>query len=459
VRARSGVALFAILLSGCAADTTPLAKPGLAQAQNVPSGYSREADSAAPGDLSQWWRRFGDPTLITLAERTLAANQDIAQAAARLEQAEAQERGARANRLPTLNVSLDASRTLIRPAGTLGARAALTPELDFGWDPDFAGGLRNANRSAHAQRSAAGYDLASVQRATVASVAASYISYRGLDARIANAQAALTAQGQLLDVLRHRFAMGIAIASDVEQARLQYLQVAALIPQLTDARNQAANSVAVLTGTPPGQLGHLLDGPAIVPVATAVPATGIPADLLRRRPDLLAAQNQVLAAAATIGVARASLYPQMTLGGVISASAASLPGLAETLVSSLIGHISQALFDGGRARAAVAQSRGAMHEALAAYRGAILTALQDVENALSATQAANERVHIDQQACDAAQRNAKAIRGQYDIGLTDLFMLLDAEQQLRDERDELIVAQTDRVTAATQLYVALGGGW
>jgi outer membrane protein, multidrug efflux system len=319
--------------------------------------------------------------------------------------------------------------------------------------------LRNANRSARAGRIAAGYDLATVQRAAVARVAASYISYRGLEARIANAQAALTAQRQLLDVIRHRFAMGIAIESDVEQARLQYLQVAALIPQLTDARNQAANSVAVLTGTPPGQLGPLLDGPAIVPVAAALPAAGIPADLLRRRPDLLAAENRVLAAAANIGVARASLFPQMTLGGVISASAASLSGLAETLISSLIGHISQVLFDGGRGRAAVAQSRGAMHEALAAYRAAILTALQDVENALSATSAANERVRIDQQACDAAQRNARALHGQYDIGLTDLFILLDAEQQLRDERDELIVAQQARATAATQLYIALGGGW
>ena len=143
----------------------------------------------------------------------------------------------------------------------------------------------------------------------------------------------------------------------------------------------------------------------------------------------------------------------------MSASAFSLPGLAESLVSSLIGGLTHSLFDGGRARAAVAGSRAAAAEALAAYRAAVLAALEDVRNALSASGTAAQWVCIDREAVTAATRNAALTRGQYDLGLTDLFILLDAEQQLHDRRDDLLIAETARTNAMIRLYVALGGGW
>jgi len=460
LRSQSVVVLvMMVALAGCAAPQPSLDRLPIAQAQRLPPSYGvRSPTGAAKADLAHWWRHFGDPTLVTLAERTLAANQDIAQAAARVAEARAGSRAATAARLPTLGLSLDASRTLSRSAFSVGRRTQLDGALDLGWDPDLFGGLASAHGAARAQLAAAGYDLASVQRTAVADVAADYVAYRGLSARIDNARAALVAQRELLDVIRHRAESGIAVASDVEQARLQLLQVAALVPQLTDARNQAANRIATLIDVPPGQLGTLLDGPAAVPDAE-VPALGVPVDLLRRRPDVLAAEQRVLAAASEVGVTRAQLYPHLSLGGVLTASAFSLPVLADSLVSSLVGGLTHTLFDGGRTRAAVAGARAAATEALAAYRSAILAAMEDVQNALSASDTAADWVRIDRDAVDAAKRNATLIRGQYDIGLTDLFILLDAEQQLHDERDDLLIAQTARATATIQLYAALGGGW
>ena len=185
----------------------------------------------------------------------------------------------------------------------------------------------------------------------------------------------------------------------------------------------------------------------------------MPADLLRRRPDVLAAEQRVLAAAAEIGVAKAQLYPHFSLGGVLSASGGSLPGLAQSLVASLIGGVTHALFDGARARAAVTGRRAEADAAVAAYRAAVLDALEQVQNALSAGRASAEWVRIDRDAVAAAERNLALTRGRYELGLTDLFILLDAEQQLHDRRDDLLVAEAAQATAAIDLYVALGGGW
>lgn len=440
-------------LGGCTAPAVSLEGVPLAAAQRLPASYGAASPAAADADIIEWWRRFGDPTLAQLAERTLAANQDIAQAAARVAEARAGLHTAAGARLPTLGVSLNASHTVTHPAAT-----RFDGSLDLDWDPNLFGGVSSAHGAAKAELAAAGYDLAAVQRTAVAELAANYVAYRGLSARIANAEAALAAQRELIDVLRHRAQSGIAVDADVEQARLLLLQVSALVPQLTDARNQAANRIAVLIDAPPAALGDLLGGSATIPAA-APPPPGVPADLLRRRPDILAAEQRVLAAAGEIGVAKAQLYPHFSLGGLLSASGGSLPGLAQSLVTSLIGGVTHALFDGGRARAAMAGRRAEADEAVGAYRSAILDAVEQVQNALSANRTSAEWVRIDREAVAAAERNLALTRGRYELGLTDLFILLDAEQQLHDRRDDLLVAETTRATAAIDLYVALGGGW
>lgn len=455
--ARAHAALLGgALLAGCAGS---LPAVPVHDAQAVPERYGGAKGNRAAPDMAYWWRRFGDPALTRLAEAALAANQDIAQAAERLAQADARSRAAGAARLPTLTAAFDPARTLTRPAASAGPRTALSGEIALGWDPDLFGRLSGAHDVARAELAAAGYDLAAVRRAAVAEVARNYIAWRALSARLANTRAALAAQRRLLDVLEHRHEAGIAVAVDVERARLQLYQVEALVPALADARAQAANRIAVLIGRPPGHLDPLLDGPATIPHADALPAVGVPADLLRRRPDLRAAEARIAAAAAGAGVARADLYPQLSIGGVLSAAAFSIPSLIDSLVSSVVGRVAQTLFDGGRRRALLDERNAAAREALAVYRAAILTALEEVENALSATHATAERVRIGEAAYAAAQRNAALTRGQYEIGLTDLFILLNAEQQALAQSDDLVIARADRAAAQVQLMVALGGGW
>jgi NodT family efflux transporter outer membrane factor (OMF) lipoprotein len=450
------VLLGGALLAGCAGS---LPEVPIRAAQALPDQYSAPSGTRTAPDMTRWWRRFHDPALTRIADAALAANQDIAQAAERLVQAEARSRAASAARLPTLTATFDPARTLTRPAADIGSRTLLSGEIALGWDPDLFGRLGSAHDAARAELAAAGYDLATVQRAVVAEVARNYIAWRALSARLANAHTVLAAQRTLLDVLEHRYEAGIAVAVDVERARLQLYQVEALLPALADARTQAANRIAVLIGRPPGHLGPLLDDAATIPNVDALPATGVPADLLRRRPDLRAAEERIAVAAANAGVARADLYPQLSLGGVLSAVAFSIPSLIDSLVTSVIGRLGQTLFDGSRRRALLDERNAATREALAAYRAAILTALEEVENALSATRTTAERVRIGEAAYAAAQRNAALTRGQYEIGLTDLFILLDAEQQALAQSDELIVARADRATAQMQLMVALGGGW
>ncbi|RIA36870.1 NodT family efflux transporter outer membrane factor (OMF) lipoprotein [Hephaestia caeni] len=469
----SAIVAAALPLAACATPAPRTAPPSIITAQALPAHYAIIASPNAgetAADLTLWWRRFDDPTLTRLIEVALAANQDIVQAAARLVQAQARARAAGAARLPTLGIVLDPARTLTRPAGAIGPRTALDGAASLGWDPDLFGGLASAHRGARAELRAAGYDLATVQRAAVAEVAASYVSYRALEVRLVEARTALSGQRALLDVIEHRYAIGIAVAADVERAKLQLFQIEARVPALDDARRRAANRIAVLIDRPPGTIESMLKahleaprsapcGTAPLPHADMLPAAGVPADLLRRRPDVRAAEQRIAVAAANAGVARAALQPQLSLGAVIGGAAFSLPSLVDSLVSTVVGRISQTLFDGGRGRAMLDEQRAAARGAIAAYRATILTALEDVENARSAVAAGASGVRIAKEACTAAQRNAALTRGAYEIGLSDLFILLDADQQALAERDALIVAKADQALAQMQLYVALGGGW
>jgi NodT family efflux transporter outer membrane factor (OMF) lipoprotein len=361
--------------------------------------------------------------------------------------------------LPSLSASFDGGGVVARGSDVFGPRTELGGDLLLEWDPDLFGRRAHASDAARARLRAAGYDLASVRRSVVAEVARNYVLFRGLNARVANAREAVETQERILDIIRGRHENGISPAVDLEQAKLQLLQVEALIPQLEDARNRAENRVAVLTDRVPGALHGSLGESGAIPMSALAPPLGVPADLLRRRPDILAAEQRVLSAISGSRSARAGLFPQASLAGVVSARSFSLATLADTLTSSLFGSLTQALFDGGRRKAELRESRAVTREAVSAYRGQLLSALEEVTGALSAMQAGAERVRIGAEARDAAVRNAEQSRGQYDIGLIDLFILLDAEQQLLSQRDDLIIAQADYASSIISAYNALGGGW
>ncbi len=462
---RIALAVMATLLSGCAHDGDPHRQPRIEAESILPASF--EDVEAGHGALPQpvqetrkeWWRAAGDPVLDQLIDQALAANNDIAMAAARLGQAQAARRSATAARLPTLGTALQTSRNDgLRGAALPGdGSMSYQAEVSLGWDPDIFGKLRSNARAAQADLAAAGYDLANVRRAVASEAVRSYISYRAAQARRANAEQSLATQQEILAMVEKRYRLGLAVETDRQQARLQLLQVQAMLPQIRDQQNQLRNRIAVLLGKSPSGLGDILDKAGPVPLIPAPLDVGIPADLIRRRPDVQASQSRLLAAGARIGAARAAMLPQLSLSGVISSSAPTPAGLFDTILGQTIGRLATTLFSGGAARSAVAQSRAAAEESLAGYRGTLLAALESVENALSTARTSGERVQIDREALNASTLAAAQARRQHELGLIDFYVVLSAEQALLSQRDELVAAQAAQASAVADLYAAIGG--
>lgn len=449
-RTFSVLALTAIL-AGCAAgpDYRPPETTTL-----VPQAYHNAAEQGATADLASWWQAFNDPQLTILVDHALTANLDIAQAAARLKQARAALIQSRADLLPSISASGGAGRDFAegRPDGSSYSLGA-----DARWTVDLFGGARRAVEASRAELEAAGYDLAAVRTAIAAEVALNYIALREAEMRLAIARDVLATQEENLEIAGWRVQAGLVSSLDVERARTQRAQTAAAIPALETTIAAARHRLAVLLATAPGGLGiATADG---IPQAAPDLALGIPADLLRRRPDLRSAERDLAAASARIGVAKARLFPALTISGDVGTSALRLGSLGDVVTGGLFASLGQILFDGGARAAQLRASRAVAEAALASYRRNVLGALEDVENALVALEAARERQRLIAVSRDSAETSALLARSQYRAGLTDFQTLLDAERQLLGARDSYASARADEANALVRLYVALGGGW
>jgi len=219
------------------------------------------------------------------------------------------------------------------------------------------------------------------------------------------------------------------------------------------------NQLGVLTGQAPGALRQTLEAAGPIPHGPDSVAVGIPADTLRQRPDVRAAERNLAAASAQIGVSEAQLYPQLTLNGSLTTTAADVGSLGQALAGQLFANLSQKIFDAGRLRSQVRASRAAADGAFASYKSTVLGGLQDVENAIQALNSAKSRQGSLAIALDASNNAAVLARSQYRVGLTDFLTLLQSEQSLLQARDSLASAQSDQALALVQLYLALGGGW
>lgn len=453
-----------LLLAGCAHDDRPASGPQIAYRADVPAAYlgsfgkGSEQGAQTAIERSQWWRSAGDPLLNDLVVTALLANNDVAAAAARVGQASALARTARGARLPSLDAAIDVNRAQnLRGPLETGSDTVLNARIDLGWNPDLFGQLRADQRAAQADLAAAGLDLANVRRILVNDLVRTYVAHRAIEGRLANAELSRRAQQDIMDTLERRYQLGLATETDRQQARLQLLQVRALLPQLNDERNQLRNRIAILLGEAPQDAAFLLDRAGEIPIFDGPADLGIPADLVRLRPDVAAAESRLLAAGERIGAARAALLPQLTLGGTLSSAAANPAGLFDAIIGQVFGRLAQSLFAGGRAREQVARNEAAAGEALALYRSSVLGALESVENALSALRSAEERLTLDREGVNAAAQAAQQARRQYDLGLIDFFVLLAAEQSLLAQRDQLVASQADQAFAIADLYAALGG--
>ncbi|SEJ64548.1 efflux transporter, outer membrane factor (OMF) lipoprotein, NodT family [Sphingomonas sp. OV641] len=468
-RLRISLLLFAAL-GGCTVG--PDYRPRSAAELGVPDSFSV---TAAPTreDLTRWWRSFDDPVLGQLVEQAAARNLDLAQAAARLRQAREALVQSRASLLPTVNGSAGYSRsetlrggqTLITlPDGTTqsiggGGGSNFSLGLDAQYQLGLFGEVRRTVEASQAQYEASGYDQATVLLSVQAEVARNYVLARLYQLQLANARDSLALQDDNLEIAGFRVQAGLVSSLDQEQARVQRAQTAASVPLIEQQYNAAVARIGVLTGAAPGALKPLLAATRPIPRGPESAGVGIPADVLRQRPDVRAAERSLAAATAQTGVAKAQLYPALAISGNINSSAGNLGGLLETVTGGLFAGLTQAIFNGGRLSSQVRGAEAAADAAFAAYKQTVLVALEDIENAVIALRTAEAREREFAVALEAANNSAILSRSQYRTGLTDFTTLSQQEASLLSARNSAAQARADHATALIQLYTALGGGW
>ena len=441
-----------LALAGCATPVIAPPEAGIA----VPATWAETEQAPASLDVARYWRLLDDPMLTQFVEAALANNLDLAQSAARLDQARAQLAGTRAGYLPQVSGSGRAQQDLLDNAAddpliSLGA--------DASWELDLFGRIGANVAASQADLAAAGYSLADLQRVIAGQVALATISARATAQQLAIARDTLNYQDENLQIARWRVQAGLVSSLDVEQARGQRAQTAATIPLLESSLASTANAISTLIGEPPGRVLGLLEAPAAIPTPPAVAGFEAPAEVLRRRPDVRGAEASLVASVARIDVARAQLLPAIQLGGTVGTSSLGLGNLFDVITGGVFGSISQLIFDGGRTRAQIDSARAAAQGSLAAWRQSILGALEDVESAAVDLDRSGQRVDIYAEALDAANNSAILARSQYQAGLSDFQNLLTSENQLLSARNAQVGAEADRASAFVRLTQALGGGW
>lgn len=444
-------------LAGCAAGPDFRA-PSATDLRLPPTYDALHGTQGFPAELAAWWDGFGDPLLSDLIARALAGSTDIDAAKARLRVARATAAGVRGALLPSLGASATGSDA-VEVSGGRPAVDTFQVGVDASWEADLFGGGRRAAEAADASAAASEAGLFDIQRTITAEVALSYIEARSSQARLAVARANLGHQDETLQIAQWRNRAGLVSVLDVDRARSLRAQTAATIPALEQAIAAAANRIAVLAGEAPGPIARELAAPMPIPLAADRVDPGLPAELLWRRPDIRASRAALAAETARIGVAEAQLYPSLRLSGSLSSSAFTLSDLGSAIAGNILGGITAPIFQGGQIRARIAGQRAATDAALADYRGTVLRALEDVENALLALDRTKARETDLGVAADAARSAAEYARLQYRTGLIDFGSLLDAERSLLSAEDGRTSARAARASALVQFFKAIGGGW
>ncbi|WP_221885143.1 efflux transporter outer membrane subunit [Sphingomonas sp. TF3] len=465
--------LAATALTGCAVGPN-YQRPSLAWPEGYTNGAAIGARPAVvTADLTTWWTGFGDPILTDLIGKALTANLDIAQAAARVTQARAGLRSADAALLPSGTISGSAAAARQSLETPLGRVASSAPGFDrngelydaslgASWELDLFGGLRKGQEAARAQYQASQAGVAAARLAVAAQTADTYIVIRGLQTRIAVARQQVVTQQRLVATVRLQYEKGIAAELQLRQAEGALSQVEATVPVLQTGLDAAMNALDVLLASQPGtSRAALASSDATIPVAPGIAQMGSPADLLRRRPDLIAAERRLAASNARIGVAISEYYPKFSLSGLIGTATMTAGNVftgGATQAQGALG-LRWRLFDFGRVDAEIAAAKGSNAEALAAYRLAVLRASEDVENAFSALLNREAQETVLSRGETALTRAQSASLAAYKGGVVSLIEVLDADNRLLATRDARTIAQTETARAAVASFRALGGGW
>jgi NodT family efflux transporter outer membrane factor (OMF) lipoprotein len=464
--------LAASLLGACTVGPD-YRRPDLAAADTFMGTQSvAQRQAVSKADLATWWEGFNDPLLTTLVTQALNQNLDIAQAMTRVAQSRASLQSANAALLPSGDVNVQATRARQSLETPLGRVLNATPGFDRNgefyeanlgarWELDVFGGLDRNQEAARARFQASQAGVAAARLMVAAQTADTYLAIRGLQSRIAIATQQIDTQRRLLATVKLQYQAGIAAELQMSQAEGALSQVEAIVPALDTGLDAALNALDVLLGAQPGTYRAALQAPSSIPAPPAIASAGGPADLMRRRPDLLIAERRLAASNARIGAAISEYYPKFSLGGLLGFATTNSGNLGNgsTLQAQGILGLRWRLFDFGRVDAEIAAARGQNAEALVIYKQAVLRASEDVENAFSALvkRETEQRLLADGEASLARARDASLTA--YQGGVVSLIEVLDADSRLLRTRDARAQAQTEASRAAVASFRALGGGW
>lgn len=435
--------------SGTTATDTPAAAPEPVKAT------AKTRPSAPP--LSHWWEEFGDDTLDKLIEIAKAQNLDVAAAKAKIREARANYREVGGSLGPTL----DGTGSFTEARSYNSTSSTFEAGFDTSWELDLFGGKRRQLEAAAYQVDATQEDLRDTMLTLIGDIASNYISASGYQARIALARRTAASMRETETLTRNKFEAGGAAATDMANAAGQAASTEANIPTLEVSYAEAVHRLSVLTGQPPAALVQILDKQTPIPKPQRPIPTGVPADILLTRPDVRSAERQLAQYTALIGEAEAARYPSVSLSGTIAISGSSIGDVAKgsSIGWSLGPSVTVPIFNGGQLEAAVDVATAQRDQYEAAFRSSVLTALEDVENAIVALGQERTRYGKLSEATDAYRQAADLARSLYQAGSSSFLDVLDAERSLYSAEDSLLESQVTIATAYVTLNKALGGGW
>ena len=477
--ARAGLPALAVccLLFGACAVGPNYHAPDIPVPERFPESASVSADPDA--DLSEWWRRFDDPELQSLVSRSLDSNLDLQTAASRIRQARAQEVIAGAAELPSVTATGAGvyMRSRSNPLGALagggqsegsGAQSdgAHTTKIfsagfDALWELDVFGGTRRGIEAAHAAAEAAEWKFRDAQVSLSAEVAVDYLSLCATRTRLRIARAATQRQREAVDLLESRRRAGLITDLDVNQQHAQLATTRAQIPSLEAEARAMTHALGVLLARDAESLAAELAQAERLPDAPPLLPAGLPSDLLRRRPDVRAAERTLAASTAEIGIAVSDLYPKFNLLGAASFTGDSLDGLLSSDHLNRIGAglVRWPLLQGGRTRAQIKVSEEQRQQAYLAYQKSVLAAVSDADDAIARFDAGRSRLDALLDAETAAASSLDIARSQASNGLVPYLNVISAEATLLDVQNQIAQSRLSLAQSMVSLFKALGGGW
>jgi NodT family efflux transporter outer membrane factor (OMF) lipoprotein len=457
-------AIMALTLFGCAAvgpDYVPVEPESQEKWQSELQG-GLTVDRLNPEILAHWWTTLNDPQLSSLEERAVKGNLDLREAQARIREARALRGISKANLFPTVEGGGTVTERRFSENSNTGDRNTLyAAGFDAGWELDIFGGVRRSLEAAEANLQATQEDLHDVLVSLLAEVALNYVEVRTFQARLAVTQANIKTLEESYELNQSRYQAGIIDELAVQES-LRLLETSrSQIPSLETGLEAAKNRLAVLLGEQPGKLHWELAAKRAIPPVPETVAVGIPAETLRRRPDIRRAERLLAAQTARIGVATADLYPKFRLFGTIGLESLSTGDFLKysSRAWSFGPSFSWNIFDAGAIRQNIKVQTVRQEQALIQYESAVLQALEEVENVLVAYAKEQERRDSLAKAEAAAERATLLAQDQYEAGLVNFNNVLDTQRALLVLQDQLVQSEGSVTSNLVRLYKALGGGW